>query len=393
MEADLRNLPGWPIFADEEIMAVERVLRSGKVNYWTGEEGRSFEKEFAAYFEAKFSVLLSNGTLALELPLRAWGVGPGDEVVVSPRSFVASASVPMLVGAKPVFADIDPDSGNLTAETIAAAVTGATKAVIVVHIGGWPADMPAIMGLCRARGIKVIEDCAQAHGARRLGRPVGTFGDAASWSFCQDKIITTAGEGGMVTTDDESLWESMWSFKDHGKSYDAVYRRTHGPGFRWLHEGLGTNGRMTEVQAAVGRLALQKLPEWTATRNRNAAILIGHLGNLAALRVPRPPAECEHAYYKFTCYVREDGLQDGWNRDRLLELLHEEGMPAFSGSCSEIYREEVFARAGLGPVEPLRVARDLGLTSLTFLVHPTLTEAHMDAYGRRIAETVRSVSR
>jgi len=390
---DLRRLPTWPVFAEDEIAAAERVLRSGKVNYWTGNEGREFEKEFATYVEAKHAVLLSNGTLALELPLRAWGIGEGDEVVVSPRSFVASASVPMLVGATPVFADIDRESGNLTAASIEAVLSSRTKAVIVVHIGGWPADMEGIVRLCKGRGIRVIEDCAQAHGARLDGRAIGTFGDVACWSFCQDKIITTAGEGGMVTTDDSDLWEAMWSLKDHGKSYDAVYRRQHGPGFRWLHEGLGTNGRMTEVQAAIGRLALQKLPEWTRIRTRNAGILAEHLSPLSCIKVPQSPPNVLQAFYKFTCYVRPSELKEGWNRDRILETLQATGMPAYSGSCSEIYREKVFTDAKLGPSEPLPVAKELGETSLMFLVHPTISAEEMHVYGAKIAEIVQEASR
>jgi len=250
------NFSPWPDFSSEEADAVHRVLLSNKVNYWTGVETRQFEKEFAAFCNNRFAVALANGTLALDIALRALNIGPGDEVVVTPRTFIASISCVVNAGAVPVFADVEADSGNLSAKTIARVLTPKTKAVICVHLAGWPCDMDSIMSMAKARGIKVIEDCAQAHGAKYKGHSVGSIGSIGAWSFCQDKIMSTGGEGGMVTTNDEALWRAMWAFKDHGKSYEAVYERQHAPGFRWLHERFGTNWRMLELQAVIGRIQL-----------------------------------------------------------------------------------------------------------------------------------------
>lgn len=375
----LRSIPfaPWPHFPQDEISAAMGCLESGRVNYWTGTEGRAFEREFADFAGCRYAIALANGTVALELALYALGIGPGDEVITTSRTFVASASCIVMRGATPVIADVDLVSQNITADTIRPLITPRTKAIICVHLAGWPCDMNPILELAREHNLKVIEDCAQCHGATYKGRPVGSLGDVAAFSFCQDKIMTTGGEGGMLTTNDEELWRRAWEFKDHGKSYDAVYSRQHPPGFRWLHESFGTNWRLTEMQSAIGRVQLGKLPEWTRIRTRNAAILNEGVSSIPALRVPLPPPEIGHAYYKHYTFLRPELLKSGWDRDRIMNAVCAEGIPCFSGSCSEIYREKSFANAGYGPAEPLAAARELGRTSLMFLVHPTLCEADM----------------
>lgn len=367
----------WPSFTTEEVDAIQRVLLSNKVNYWTGTEGREFEKEFASYCGVNHAVALANGTVALELALHALGIGPGDEVITASRTFIASASCIVMRGAIPVIADVDSVSQNITAETINPCITSKTKAVICVHLAGWPCDMDPINDLARKHGLKVIEDCAQCHGATYKGRPVGSLGDVAAFSFCQDKIMTTGGEGGMLTTNNEQLWRRAWEFKDHGKSYDAVYNRQHPPGFRWLHESFGTNWRLTEMQSAIGRVQLGKLDEWKKVRRSNAAILTDGFSRIPALRVTVPPPEIGHAYYKYYAFVRPERLKAGWDRDRIMAAINAEGIPCYSGSCSEIYREKAFERAGLAPLSPLPVAKQLGKTSLMFLVHPTLEESDL----------------
>lgn len=389
----LSQWPGWPVFAEDERAAADAVLASGRVNYWTGDEGKLFEREYGEYLCVPHAIALANGTLALELALRCWGIGPGDEVVVTPRSFMASVSCVVLQGATPVFADVDRDSGNLTAESIERVLTARTRAVIPVHLAGWPCDMAPIMDLARSRGLRVLEDCAQSHGARYLGAPVGSIGDAGAFSFCQDKIITTAGEGGLLATRDEALWRRAWAFKDHGKDWDAVYKRQHAPGFRWLHESFGTNWRLTESQAAIGRLQLRKLPAWREARARNAATYIEAFSGLTGLRVPLPPGEMDHAWYKFYAYVQPEALKAGWSRDRLMAEITARGAPCFSGSCSEIYLEKAFDGTGLRPGERLPVARELGETSLMFLVHPTLTAEQAARMARVAADVVRGASR
>jgi dTDP-4-amino-4,6-dideoxygalactose transaminase len=225
----------WPSFTEEEADAVRDLILSNKVNYWTGQECREFEKEFATWAGTEYAIALANGTVALDLALNALGIGPGDEVIVTPRTFLASVSSIVNAGAIPVFAEVDRDSQNITAQTIQAVLTPRTRGVICVHLAGWPCDMNPIMELAALHDLKVIEDCAQAHGATYNGRPVGSIGHIGAWSFCQDKIMTTGGEGGMVTTNDRSLWLKMWSYKDHGKSWEAIYEREHQSGFRWLH--------------------------------------------------------------------------------------------------------------------------------------------------------------
>ena len=336
---------------------------------------------------------MANGSLALSAAYLAIGLEAGEELITTPRTFIATASSAVLLGAKPVFADVDLESGAITAATIAPLISPRTKAISVVHLGGWPADMPAICDLARAHGIAVIEDCAQAHGARIHGQPVGSFGDVAAWSFCQEKIISTCGEGGMVTTNSADLWDLMWAFKDHGKTHEAVFGREHPPGFRWLHERFGSNFRLPELQSAIGRIQLQRLPEWTAARTRNALLLATALANCAAVRVPLTPDFVTHAWYKFYAFVKPDALAEGWSRDRILAEISSLGYPARSGSCSEIYLERCFQEAGLAPTERLPVARELGETSLMFLVHPTIAPEQMEAYADVVCSVVKQACR
>lgn len=383
----------WPLFTEEESNAVSRVLLSNKVNYWTGQECREFEKEFAAWAGGDYAIALMNGTVALDVTFKALGIGEGDDVVVTSRTFLASASSIVTAGASPVFADVDADSQNITAESIRAVMTPRTRAIVCVHLAGWPCDMDAIMALADEHGLYVIEDCAQAHGASYKGRPVGSIGHVGAWSFCQDKIMTTGGEGGMVTTSDHALWSKMWSYKDHGKSWEAVYEREHPPGFRWLHESFGTNWRMMEMQAAIGRIQLKRMPDWHAKRKANAETILDTCRQFPeALRVPVPPVDIEHAWYKCYVFVRPDGLKDGWNRDRIIEEINLQGVPCYSGSCSEVYLEKAFDHTDYRPKVRLPVAKELGETSLMFLVHPTLTEQEINKTAEVISRVLRLAS-
>lgn len=378
----------WPSFTEEEANAVRDVLLSNKVNYWTGQECREFEREFAAWTETEHAVALANGTVALDLALKALGVGVGDEVVVASRTFLASASSIVNAGAVPVFADVDPDSQVITVESILAVLTPRTRAIICVHLAGWPCDMDPIMALAKERQLFVIEDCAQAHGALYKGRPVGSIGHIGAWSFCQDKIMTTGGEGGMVTTNDTELWSRMWSFKDHGKSWEAVYERERAPGFRWLHESFGTNWRMLEVQAAIGRIQLKRMQAWQAARIENANRIWQRARSLSGLRVPLIPEHIRHAAYKCYVFVEPSRLRPDWSRDRIQAEISACGVPCYSGSCSEVYLEKAFDTTGWRPAQRLPIAKDLGETSLMFLVHPTLEQREIEQTCDVLAEVM-----
>jgi len=379
-----RPAPFWPHYDEEQQAAVMRVLASGRVNHWTGDEGRSFEREFAAWCGVPHALTMANGTLALAAAYRALGLRPGDELITTPRSFVATASAAVLLGVRPVFADVDPDSQCLTAATVAPLISPRTRAIAVVHLNGWPAPLEELDDLARTHGLGLVEDCAQAHGARWRSdgtwRSVGSVGAVAAWSFCQDKIISTGGEGGMVTTGRDDLHDVLWSMRDHGKTLEALQRGDHPPGFRWLHDRFGSNFRLTEMQSAIGRLQLRRLPEWRACRQRQATLLSDALADLAAVRVPLPPAHVEHAWYRFHAFVRPGALAAGWSRDRILAELEALGLPALSGSCSEIYRERSFLTAGLAPPQPLPVARRLGETSLMLPLAPTLPDGELERW-------------
>jgi dTDP-4-amino-4,6-dideoxygalactose transaminase len=392
----------WPSFSEEEANAVSDVILSNKVNYWTGNEGRLFEKEFAQWCGVEYAIALGNGTLALDVALKALRIGAGDDVITTPRTFLASASSIVTAGARPIFADVDLNSQNITAQTIKAVLTPKTKAVIVVHLAGMPAEMDEIMEMADIYGFAVIEDCAQAHGARYKGRSVGSIGHIGAWSFCQDKIMTTGGEGGMVTTNSSALWNTMWSYKDHGKSWDAIYNREHPPGFRWLHDSFGTNWRMTEMQATIGRIQLKRMDSWTLKRNANANAIRQVCSKFEALRVPvlrcldcngscDQDNGCIDAAYKCYVFVNPTRLKPTWNRDQIMNSISERGVPCFSGSCSEVYLENAFEGTGLRPKERLKNAKELGETSLMFLVHPSLTMAEIELTCNTI-ETVLAIA-
>jgi dTDP-4-amino-4,6-dideoxygalactose transaminase len=368
------NFTSWPLFSVEEADRVHSVLLSNKVNYWTGTECREFEKEFAEWSETKYAVALGNGTLALDLALKALNISNGDQVIVTSRTFIASVSSIINSGATPVFCDVDLDSQNITVKSIEPLISNQTKAIICVHLAGWPCDMDEIMTLANKHGLHVIEDCAQAHGSKYKDKPVGSIGHIGCWSFCQDKIMTTGGEGGMVTTDNESLWRSMWAYKDHGKSYEAVYERDHPEGYRWLHDSFGTNWRMTEMQAAIGRIQLKKMSDWHSKRLHNATKIWNVAKQFGCLRVPNIPENVEHAAYKCYVFVEPCRLLQDWDRDRIISEINALGVPCYPGSCSEVYLEKAFDGTGLKVKKRLPNARHLGNTALMFLVHPTLTE-------------------
>lgn len=393
----------WPSYTEDEAQAVKDLLLTNRVNFWTGDQCRTFEREFAHWVGVPHAVSVANGSVALDLALHALGVGPGDEVIVTPRTFIASVSCVVLAGATPVFADVDADSGNITARTIEKVLTSRTKAVICVHLAGWPCDMDPIMALARKHGLMVVEDCAQAHGARYKGRSVGSIGHIGAWSFCQDKIMTTGGEGGMVTTSDESLWRSMWAYKDHGKSYATVFEQSHPAGFRWLHESFGTNWRMLEFQAVLGRIQLKRMSQWTRLRAAHAQAIHTVCREFAALRVPRFACEgcdgqcsaatgCVHANYKCYVYVDTEYMNPGWTRDRVIAEISARGVPCFEGSCSEVYLEKAFDDTPFRPAQRLPVARKLGEQSLMFLVHPTLTAAEIEKTVNAIRDVMVNAS-
>ncbi|MCO8042124.1 DegT/DnrJ/EryC1/StrS aminotransferase family protein [Acinetobacter bohemicus] len=378
----------WPSFTQEEADAVSQVLLSNKVNYWTGQECREFEKEFARFAETRYAVALANGTVALDVALKALGIGAGDDVIVTSRTFLASASSIVTAGANPIFADVELDSQNISAETIQAVLTPNTKAIICVHLAGWMCDMDPIMQLASDKGLYVIEDCAQAHGAKYKGKSAGSIGHIAAWSFCQDKIMTTGGEGGMVTTNDEELWKKMWSYKDHGKNFDSIYNKQHPPGFRWLHDSFGTNWRMMEMQAVIGRIQLKKMPEWTRKRTENAKRILACFEDSPYFTVHTPDADYTHAWYKCYVQVNTEALPADWSRDRIMAEINALDVPCFSGSCSEVYLERAFDGTAWRPQERLKNAQQLGETSLMFLVHPTLTENNIQASEHSIRQVI-----
>jgi len=382
----------WPDYDDAEKKAVVAVLDSNKVNYWTGQEGRQFEQEFAEFSHSKYAIAVANGSVALDLAWQALEIPQGSEVIVTSRTFLASVSSIVLAGLIPVFADVDKETQNISMETIREQISNKTKAILCVHLAGWPCEMDDMQQLADEFELFIIEDCAQAHGAKYKGRSVGSFGDISAWSFCQDKIMTTAGEGGMVTTNNNKYWEKMWSFKDHGKSWSAIYEKAHPPGFRWLHESFGTNWRMTEIQATIGRLQLKKMVGWQQIRSTYSQQIFSTARKFSSLRVPIIPEYIAHAFYKCYVFIEPKKLKPDWNRDRIMAEINAKKVPCFSGSCSEVYLEKAFDNTNFRPSKRLENAQELAETSLMFLVHPTLNSQEIDLTLKVLSEVMQEAS-
>ncbi len=381
------KFPTWPHYSLEEIQKVNDILVSGKVNYWTGDEGKSFEKEFSIFSHNKYAVTLANGSLALSAAYLALGIKNQAELITTPRTFIATSASAYLLKAKPIFADVDINSGCITAEFIEPLISIHTKAICVVHIGGWPCDIEPICKLAKKYGIYVIEDCSQAHGAQINGKSVGSFGDVSIWSFCQDKIISTGGEGGMLTTNSRDIYDKVWSFRDHGKTKNSIKIKNKSNEFRFIHENFGSNFRLTEIQSAIGRIQLRKISETNKIRANNADILFKTLSKIECIRIPLPEKKFRHGWYKFYCYLDFESIKESWSRQKIINEINKLGYPAFSGGCSEIYLENCFLNANLSPNKRLKNAKLMGETSLMFVVHNTISIPKMKEY----AEVIRKI--
>ena len=360
----------WPVFNEKMIHSVNEILKSGKVNQWTNPKVNEFERKFSTFIDCNYAVAVFNGTVALELCLKTLGLKRGDEVIVTPRSFIASASCCAWYGIIPVFVDVDRNSQNITLKNIIKAITKKTKAVILVHLAGWPCELDKICDYCKNNNIYVIEDCAQAHGAKYKNKSVGGWGDINAWSFCQDKIITTGGEGGMITTNNELLYKKAWSLKDHGKGYDTVFNKDHKPGFRWLHKNIGTNWRMTPIQAAIGICALDEINIWINHRRNIANIYNENLKDIHGIRLTIPPHFIYHSYYKYYFFIDKSKFKI--SRDALIELINKENIFCQVGSCSEIYNEK--ALMIYHPKKNLLITKELFNTSILLKCDPCISK-------------------
>ncbi|WP_346785473.1 DegT/DnrJ/EryC1/StrS family aminotransferase [Aurantiacibacter flavus] len=379
----------WPRHEADEIEAATAVLQSGRVNALVhGTENRAFEEEFARYVGVPHAIAVSNGTVSIELALRALGIGAGDEVIVPARSFFATASAVVAVGANPVFADVEVDTQNIDPASVERLIGENTRAIVCVHLAGQPCDMGRLCEIAAANELYLVEDCAQAHGATWEGRQVGSFGDAGSFSFCTDKIMSTGGEGGMLVMRDEAVWRAAWAYKDHGK--DPVrLREPHSgtPGaFRYLHDSFGSNFRMTEMQAAIGRRQLAKLDGWLAQRRANAEALIAEACKSPAIMAMRLPQQARSSYYKAYVRVDLDRLAPGRSRSDIIGDLIARGITCGSGSCPDMSREAALDEMDVRRDGELANAHQLGRETIMFQVDHTLTPAQTAYVGRCLAE-------
>jgi len=370
----LRNTETWPNYSSQEIDLVKKVLQSNKVNYWTGQQCKLFEKEFSNYIGVRYSVAVANGSVGLDLAVAALNLPKGSEVIVTPRSYITSVTCVIKNKLKPIFADVDFWSQNLSLEHIKKKITFRTKAVILVHLAGMPCDMFPILELTKKLNIKIIEDCSQAHGAVYNNKIVGSMGDISVWSFCNDKIISTCGEGGMVSTNNNKYFKKIWAGKDCGRNIDKIKKNNLKVGFKWIHDFEGTNLRMTELQAAVGRYQLKKLDSWIKIRNRNAKKILDTCKKYSFIDYKEFSKNIKHAYYRCYILVNNKKLKKGWNRDKIIGSLLKKKIKCNSGSCPEIYLEKSIKNKKLRPKKNLPNAKLLGQATIAFEVHNKISK-------------------
>jgi perosamine synthetase len=371
--------PPWPALDEADVEAVAEVLVSGRLTQLTGPAVGEFEAAFAAWHGVRECVATSSGTSAIHCALAALGAGPGDEVIVPAHTFIASATPVLHAGATPVFADVDERTFCISPESAAERITERTRAIVAVHLNGHPADLDALLAIAQARGIAVIEDAAQAHGALYKGRKVGTLGALGCFSFWEDKIVTTGGEGGAVITDDPALAEKMRRFRHHGEGPVEGERA-------YYHLDLGYNYRMTSLQAATGLVQFRRLEEYLAARRRNAAYLSERLGELGPVEPPFVADYATHSYYKYICRLQPEAKID---TTRFVAAVAAEGLPISRRYPTPLPRQPVFRDRGLGEAD-CPVASRLAGELFTLLVHPTLTTADLDDYVTAVRKVLAS---
>ncbi len=366
-------MKNWPHFTKKEINSVIQVLKSGKVNYLNGNEGLKFEKNFSKFTNSKYSIAVSNGTNALELALKAIDLKFGDEVIVTSKSFIASASCVVALGAVPIFADVEINSQNISLDSIRQLINKKTKAIICVHIGGWPCDILKLLKICKIYKIKLIEDCSQAHGAKVNNKSVGSFGDFGTWSFCNDKIISTGGEGGMITTNSYKNYQKIWSLKDHGKNIKKYLNIKNNYSFRYIHDSFGSNFRLTEMQSSIGNAQLLYIKERVKLRQRNANQYIKNFKNCKFIITPIIPKNITHSFYRLYLRFNFKFIKKNWNKNKIINKLNKLGFECSEGACSEIYNEKCFRNSKFKVKKSLKNCVELSKSSFALKVDHTIS--------------------
>ncbi len=407
-------LPGWPAFDESTVSAVSEVLRSGKVNYWTGPKGMQFEEAFAAWTGTKFAISTSNGTSALHTALAGLGIGPGDEVIVPSYTFIATSFSVLQAGAIPRFADVNREDHCLSVASAAALINERTKAIMPVHLYGNVTDMDPIRELARQHGLAVIEDNAQAFGGAYKGTKTGALGDIAACSFCQNKTFTTGGEGGMVTTNDEEVAWRCRSFRDHGYNVQERLRLLEmEQKLPYIHNMLGWNYRMTEMQSAIGLCELERIDTWNLPRRRrNAHILIEALKEVPqVLHLPVDTSERQNGWFVFPITLDIEHMTCDINT--FLEALGAEGAPCWNVFWPQCHTERAFTEHnGFGnskfPFESKEYTSPASVdyarvdvpnavwhqarTFITF-IFPTFEEEHMHGIAKGIRKVISAFSK
>lgn len=380
----------WPNYSENEIKKVIRVIKSGKVNYVNGKLGKKFENLFSKWVKRKYSVALANGTVALELAIKSLKLPPKSEILVTARSFFSSASVIVRAGFVPKFLDVDLYTQNILIKDIKKKISKKTKAIICVHLAGNPCDMKNIINISKKYRLKIIEDCAQAHGARIDEKIVGSFGDVSAWSFCNDKIISTLGEGGMVSTNNKKIYNYINSYKDHGLSLKK--KKNLNQKFIYNKDFFGSNYRLTEVQSAIGIAQLLKINDTLKKRNYIAKKYIKIFEKFNNFfYFYKPPSNIKNSWYRFYVFIKKDLKNFQSIRDKIIYNLNKNGILCYYGACPEIYLENAFKNSNYRSKKRLYNCSILGKTSIALDINHTLSKKTININSKKIYKVLKKL--
>ena len=361
----------WPNFSKDLVSKVGKILSSGKINYTNGQYGKKFEKEFSKFVGNKYSIAICNGTAALEVAIKSLKLPKNSEIIVTARSFFASAACIVNTGHIPIFADIDLLTQNISLHDIKKKISKKTKAIICVHLAGIPCNMHDIKKLGNKNKIKIIEDCAQAHGASLDNKQVGSFGDVSTWSFCNDKIISTLGEGGMISTNNKKIYDFCKTYINHGS---VLQNKKNSEKFIYNKDYFGTNLRITEIQSIAGLEQLKNLKKVQIKREKMSKSyfhIISKYQNYIYSYFPSRNIKC--AWYRFYFFLKTDVKDYQKIRFKIIKNLKRNNLKCFTGSCPEIYLEKSFKKLKNFKVTRLINSKILGQTSIALDINHTLT--------------------
>ena len=376
----------WPKFTDKEINLVKKILKSGKINQWTGNYNKLFSNAFKKSVRQKYAIPICNGSLALDLAVRSLNLKPFSQILVTSRSFVATAKCITNNHHHPIFLDESSEYSGICLKDLKKKFNKKVKAIICAHIGGYPNKIDEIKSFAKEKNIFLIEDCSQSHGGNYKNKPLGSFSDISVWSFCQDKIISTGGEGGMITTNNKKIYEYCNQFKDHGKNFNKMNNKKYKYSFKYLHDFNGTNLRLTEIQCAMGLIQLSNLKKNLITRRKFVKELLLVLQNYKYIKIMPYSKINDCSWYRLYFTINFKKIKK--TREEVLALLNSNRITSNSGTCCELYKEKIFKNF---KTTEKKYCNYLAKNSIALVIHPFLNKKEIIFFKKKIIKVLESL--